>query len=171
MATLTDLPQDPPPKRRGRPPGSPNRKTTTTAGNRGKISARTAAGKIMSKPEMMAKVKGELYMLVAAGYAIWDMKDPTCAEVMQIPMPDGRDRIEAIVDHMVAIIGRNAGVLAFLSKTGVMMDAGMLFTALMPIAKQWWVHHGPNGVGHGEPAEVANGYAATYPAYAGAGRP
>jgi hypothetical protein len=166
LGTLDDLPQDPAPKRRGRPPGSPNR--AKPAGNRGKIPARTADGKVMSNAQMVAKVKAELYTLAAMGVAIWDFQDHECASIMEEPTATGQDRLEAIIDHIVAMISRSPAVLKVLAGSGIIMDAGMFLAAVLPIAKRVWEHHGPNGIGHGDPVEKANQYAAQYPAYAGA---
>lgn len=75
-------------------------------------------------------------------------------------------RLEAIVDHIVAIIARNGAVLELMAKSGLMIEISMLAGLLAPIGKALWKAHGPNGLGH-DPNQV--GYdPADYPAFSAA---
>lgn len=162
---LDNLPADPPaktatPARRG--PGRPKGSTT-----KGRIPVRTSTGKIASRAEMIATVKGQIYVIVAPAAAMWEIRDPECAEVLHEPTATGEDRLEAIVDRIVAMIARNSGVLEFLAKSTLLADAGVLAMLLTPIIKKVWAHHGPMGVGHTtDPEALASDYARNFPAYA-----
>lgn len=164
LGLAADLPADPQPKtpaKRG--PGRPRKAT----GNAGKIPTRNASGRIASKADMIATVKAQIYVVAAPLLAVWEIRDPECASVMSEPTMTGGDRLEEIIDRIVAIIARNTAVLEFMAKSTALADAGMLVTLLAPIAKKVWQHHGPNGFGHTQDPEAAHGdYSARYPAYA-----
>lgn len=172
---LEDLDQDPTPAaakpRRGRPPGS---RTTTGTGNRGRIPARTANGRIMTKAQMQAKVSVELYTYLSLFAATWEMRDPTCAAVLYepvtIPGPSGPtqvERLQGIVDRLVVIISRNDTVLRTMAESGILGEIAVLGHLVFPLGKALFAAHGPNGTGHRPVEEVTSDYAAQYPAYSG----
>lgn len=176
MEGLGELDQDPQPAAtRTRTRRTTKAAPAKAAGNRGKIAARTSSGRIMTKAQMTAKVRAELYLWCSAGVAIWDDRDEECASVMfdavNVPTPDGmveQERLSAIVDKMVDMIARNDKTLEFLANTGLFGDAGVLLSLLVPIGKRVWKNHGPNGLGH-RPAEIVEQERETlYPAYSAA---
>lgn len=160
--TEVELPLDPAP--RATPVRKPRR--APVAGNRGRIPVRGKTGTIMSKADMIAKVTAELYMGSAALMALWDIRDPDCAAVMYEPAGSaGQERLAEIIDHIVSIIARKTAVLEFMAKSGLLVDVAMLAGLLAPVGKRLWQHHGPNGLGHADPAEVASDYASQFPTY------
>lgn len=164
LESLGDLPADPAPGKRR--PGRPRKTAGATAGNKGRIPARNPNGSIMSKAAMVDNVKAQIFMVAAPLVAVWQFRDPDCSAALDEPMPDGTDRLSAIVDSIVSIIARNDSVLSFMAKSGVMVDLGMLVTALMPVGKTVWKAHGPGGAGHGDGQEARGGdYARDFPAW------
>jgi len=161
---LDGLDQDPAPAaarpRRGRPPGSRSKSTIT------KSTPRSAAGRVLSKTQMKAKVATELYGFASMFAGIWGMRDP-CAAVLAevVPTPEGdRERLEAIVMRTVDILARNDSVLGALAKSGLIGEIGMLGSLLYPVGKQIWQAHGPNGTGHRSVEELQDEYVDRYPA-------
>jgi hypothetical protein len=164
-----DVPADPAPKRG---PGRPRKETATTQGNRSRVPARTASGKIMSKSAMQAKVAAELYTYLSLFAAGWEMRDPECAAVVydQVTIPTERgpvqvERLQGVVDRMVAIISRNQAVLETMANSGIIGEIAMIGHLLWPIGRQLWSAHGPAGRGHTNEQEQGDDYASRYPAY------
>lgn len=170
---LDKMDADPQPTTR-RGPGRP-RKTETadapkSAGNRGKIAARTASGTIMSRAAMIAKVESELYTYFSLAVATWEIKDPECAGMMleQVVLPTDSgpvrmERLAAIVNRLTAIIARNDRILAMLAKSGLIGEAAVLGSLLVPVGRQIWAAHGPTGDGHARGVDDVT--AEQYPAY------
>lgn len=160
LSGMDTMPADPAPAKRG--PGRPK--------GTGSISGpRKPNGTIMSKADMTAAVRGQIMMLVLPVAAAWELRDEECASVLTEEVtPRGDSRIEAIIDQIMVMIGRHAGVLEFMAKNTLLVDMGMMATLLLPIVKKVWKHHGPNGAGHGaqeqERADEFNRYAPYSPA-------
>lgn len=141
-----ELPADPEPAKRGR--GRPRGSTTSRA------SAGTSAGTAALKKQ----VHTELYAFASMFAGIWEMRDPECAAVLneKINRPDGSQarRLEEIITQTVDILARSDKVLAVLANAGLTGQLVMLGSLVMPVAKQVWKAHGPNGTGHGESEPV-----------------
>lgn len=162
------LPDDPAPAdppRRG--PGRPRKAT----GNAGQIAVRDqTTGQIMSEASQKAKVKRELYLWLSMVVGAAEIRDPECAGLFLQPVeiPGTKqpvERLEAIVDRLVEIIARHKPTLAFMAKSGPVGDVALLGSLLLPIGRQIWRAHGPNGTGHGEePTSDLTGYAPYAPA-------
>lgn len=154
---LEDLKTDPEPAaarpRRGRPPKA-------ATGSRGKIVARTSAGRIQSKAALIGQVRDELELYLTVFVGTWGMRDPECAQVAQQQIPE-------ISDRVVKLLSRNDKLLTKVAESGIFGEIAMLVSALLPIGRQVWQAHGPGGHGHA-PAEVNDAdLAARYPAYSG----
>lgn len=167
---LEDLKQDPPPAKRGRPRKSTSstRPPAKAAGNRGRVPARTPAGRIMSKAQIQAKVGEEVYMYLALATGAWEVVDPDCAGELYQPDRTGTERLAVVADRLTRMICRNDKLAEMVANSGLLGEAIALMSALVPVARAWWAHHGPNGDGHRD-GEAINGddYTARYPAYAG----
>lgn len=166
------VPADPVPKRG---PGRPRKETATTQGNRGRVAARSSNGRIMSKAAMQAKVSAELYTYLSVMAAGFELRDPECAGVLfdqvSIPTPNGMmqvERLQGIVDRLVAMISRHDGMLETMAKSGIVGELAMLLHLLFPIGRAVWAAHGPGGRGHSNEHGTAD-YAQQFPAYAGVG--
>lgn len=167
-----DVPADPAPAQRR--PGRQRKETSTTQGNRGKVAARTPSGRIMSKAAMQSKVAAELYTYLSLFIAAGELRDPECfgmfGDVVTIPSADGPvqvERLQGVVDRMVAIISRNDTVLATMAQSGIIGELAVIGSLLFPVARQFYRAHGPGNRGHVNEQEAADGYADQYPAYAG----
>jgi hypothetical protein len=174
------LGQDPAPSVR-RPRRARATKSTAT-GNRGKIAARTASGKMMSKAAMVEKVSGEVYMylgLFASGFEAMEESrygESCVSEVVWqdvvVPTPDGpvkTERLAGIAERLTAMIARNDKLLARAAQTSIIGDIAMMAHLAFPIARAVWAHHGPMGAGHrtADSEAQAGEYAAKYPVHAG----
>lgn len=129
------------------------------AGNRGKVPARTATGRIMSKAQMQAKVRDEVGMYLNLMAGGWEMRDPICAQAAT------QERIDVIADRLTSMIARSDGLLEMATKTGIIGDIVALLSAAFPIAREVWRAHGPGGEGHKSVEEVQRGYAEQFPAF------
>lgn len=161
MPGLENLAQDPQPaakRRPGRPAGSVTKKRTATK----------AAPGDLTKAQLKAKVKTELYAFASMGFEMWEINDPDCAGpwLDSVNTPYGEmQRLEAIIDRMVDIMARNDSVLEFFAKTGVIGEGLMLGQLLMKPIKALIKAHGPGGTGHRRnEEEIASDYQARYPA-------
>jgi len=168
---LDDLAPDPVPTAlRGRAPRASTPAKRGPGRPRG-TGPRTAGGRLMSKDAMRAKVAAELYTYLSLFAAGWELRDPQCAQVLFEPVvlptdagPVESERLQAIVDRLVAIISRNNAVLETLAKSGVIGELAILGHLMFPIVKAVWQAHGPAGIGHATPEEAADAYAQRYPA-------
>lgn len=165
------VPADPAPKRG---PGRPRKEVATEQGNRGRVPARTSSGRIMSKAAMQAKVGTELYSYLSLVAAGWELRDPECAgslyDQVTIPGPNGPvtvERLQGIVDRLVAIISRNDKVLQTFAQSGILGELAVIGTLAFPIFKQMWSAHGPGGRGHVNQVEQLGDLNARFPAYSG----
>lgn len=168
---LDGLDADPTPRAtRGRP-----RKTTAKGvGSRGRIPARTAAGRVMSHSAMVAKVSEEVYMYLSLAAAGFELRDPECVASLYEPVtvPGGSgpievERLRAIADRLVAMIARNKGLLEMAAKSGILGEIAVMLSLVIPVARTIWQAHGPSGTGHRPAEEVVGDLNARYPAYAG----
>lgn len=165
---LENLPQDPKPAGTRRPPGRPRgSKTTTAPAKKGGVAFRAPTGKAMSKDQVKHKVATELYGFASMFVGLLGMKDPDCAGLLTEPVntPNGeQERLEAIVERTVNLLARSDKVLSGLATTGIIGEIAMLGSLLLPVARQVWQAHGPNGHGHGEKEENLDDLKARYPA-------
>lgn len=159
---LEDEAQDPQP--RATRVRAPRTRTVAkkTAGR--KPSVRTAAGRIMSKAQMVDKVRVEVRLYLDLMQAGWEMRDPICA---QAATPEALD---TIAERVVNMIARSDAMLEFATKTGILGDIIALIHAVFPIVSTVWAAHRPGGHGHRSAEEVRGDYQEQYPAYAGVGR-
>lgn len=162
---------DPAPAAARRGPGRPRKVTgvpVKSTGNRGRVPARTAKGRIVSKEAMMAKVYADAYTYASLLHAAWDFKDPECAAVWMEPVESlgGQQRLAALIERLVTIVARNDSMLAAAYNSGIFGEAAIMASLLFPPIKQLWKAHGPNGTGHQDQGEGFD--ADRYPAYSGA---
>ncbi len=155
---LERLDQDPQP-RATRGPGRPRK--ATTAGARGRIAARTPAGRVMSKAAMQSKVREEIEMYLSLTVAGWELRDPECAAEAT------PERIAVIADRLVAMISRSDSLLQTAASSGIFGDIILFLNAILPIGKAVWKAHGPGGMGHDRQEVDPSELTARYPAYAG----
>jgi hypothetical protein len=165
---LDDLPQDPAPVKRG--PGRPRKIAAApapkTAGNRGKISTRSAAGKIVSKAAMIAKVREDARTYADLIVSGWEFRDPECASVMNDQVfADGTIRVHAMADRLVDILSRNDNMLRGAYNSGFLGELVLGANLVLPVIKTVWRAHGPGGTGH-QQVEGGQGDYARFPAYA-----
>jgi len=172
LGAMESLDGDPAPAATRRGPGRPRKTAVKAAGNRGQIPTRTSGGRIMSKAAMQSKVAGEIYAYVSMAAAGWELRDPECAgilyETVTIPGPGGPvqvERLQAIVDRIVAMISRSDDLLKRFADSGILGELAVLGTLMFPLAAGLWKAHGPAGNGHGPAGEGAYD-ADRYPAYA-----
>jgi hypothetical protein len=163
---LESLGQDPTPtatrtprKRVGRP--------AKAVGNRGKISARSPSGRVMSKAQMIDKVSAEIYMYLSLAANGWELAeelrgvaDP-CARVLfedvRVPTPDGvvvTERLAGVAERITSIVARNDKLLATVAKSGIIGDLAVLVTLLWPVGRLVVVNH-LLGSGHGTRMEAS----------------
>jgi hypothetical protein len=117
---------------------------------------------------MIAKVRDELYMWGSLIVGTWSMRDP-CADMMLEPIKIAggeMERLEAFVDRLSAIIGRNDKLLAMAASTGIVGEIAALATLLYPVAREIVRVHGPGGHGHQIEGQTSDN--GSYPAWAGA---
>lgn len=146
-------------------PGARARKTPAKRTARGSIGTRTPSGRIASKAQMIAQVHDELYGLASMLVGIIGIKDD-CVDVLTEPVMTGggeKERLEAIVAQTVKMIARNDKLLTVLASGGVIFEAGILGSLLVPVGKRIWEHHGPNGDHHRSEEDQA-AYVDRYPA-------
>lgn len=131
---------------------------------------RTSAGRLMSKAAMQAKVSAELYTYLSVFAAAWELRDPQCASVLfeevRIPTEGGMvevERLQGIVDRLVAMIARNSTVLETMAKSGIIGEMALLGHLLLPLGRAVWSAHGPTGVGHRAPEGNVSDNAERYP--------
>lgn len=129
------------------------------AGNRGKVPARTASGRIMSKAQMQSKVRDEVGMYLSLMAGGWELRDPICSQAAT------QERIDTIADRITSMIARSDSLLEMATKTGIIGDIVALISAAFPIVREVWRAHGPGGTGHETVEEVQRGYAEQFPAY------
>jgi hypothetical protein len=179
-AIPAELGQDPPP-RTATASRRPIRSAAKSTGNRGKIAARTASGKMMSKAAMVEKVSGEVYMYLSliasavetaeeARYGESCITETVWSDVV-VPTPDGpvkTERLAGIAERLTAMIARNDKLLARAAQTGMIGDIATIMHLVLPIGLSVWRHHGPMGTGH-RPVEesAADEYPSRFPAYTG----
>lgn len=169
IPSLEDLAQDPAPApvRRERAPrkAAPRK----AAGNRGKIPTRTSTGRIQSKAEVRQKVATEVETWLNLAVGSWQMVDEECAGLMYEQTRTGEERLQVVCDRVTSMLCRNDTVARYVAESGIIGDAVVLLTALLPVAKAVYANHGPNGYGHRSREEVKGEWATQYPAYTGTG--
>lgn len=155
---LDEFDKDPEPvaarPRRGRPPAK------TSGSQKARIPARTPAGRIMSKAQMITKVQAEVSMYLMLAQGAWDLRDPTCAAVAT------QDRLDIMAESMTNMIARNETMLKYAASSGIIGDIVKILHAVLPIAREVWRNHGPGGLGHQSIEEVTDAYAQRFPPYA-----
>lgn len=154
------LASDPEPKPTKRSPGRP----------RGTSKPKPpAAPSQMTKSDKMELLYTEAYAIASLVVGAWEIKDPECAGVfsdkVENPLTKERkERLEAIVMSSVRMVARHDGLLDVLAKGGVLAEIAILGSYLIPVGKQLWKAHGPNGHGHAPAQEIQDDYARQYPA-------
>lgn len=147
------LEPDPQPGAARRPPGRP-RGSRTNPAKKGIVNRSATTGKAMSKAQLKAHVANELYAFASMFVGLIGMKDPVCTQVLteDVALPEGgtQERLAAIVDRTVTLLARSDKALSTLATTGVIGEVVMLGSLLVPVARQVWHAHGPNGIGHKE---------------------
>jgi hypothetical protein len=152
------------PRRRGRPPGSRTRTTTTRA-----RAPRATTGRAMTKAQMVGKVRDELYLWGSIVIGTWAMRDP-CAEMMLDTARIGgedRERLEAFVDRLAGMIGRNDKLLQIAASSGIVGEVAALAAIVYPVGREIFRIHGPGG--HGHQIEGIPDDSGAYPAWSAAG--
>lgn len=150
---LDSLPADPAPvaaptRRRGRPPGSKN-KTTSSAPTK-RITTRNAAGRIQSKAQMQEAAAAQIGTILELAIGGWELRDPTCAGAFLATNAKGQRHLDVIVERAVAMMSRSDAVLRMFSQSTIVMEGALFAAALKEPIQTVWHHHGPSGVGHGE---------------------
>lgn len=155
---LDDLDKDPEPTA-ARTTRARRATPAKAAGNRGKVPARTASGRIMSKAQMQSKVREEVAMYLSLMAGGWELRDPICSQAAT------QERIDVIADRITSMIARSDSLLEMATKTGIIGDIVALASAAFPIIREVWRAHGPGGTGHASVEEVQRDYAAQFPPY------
>jgi hypothetical protein len=125
-------------------PGTKPRRTrrATNTGNRGRIPARTAGGKIKSKAEKVAEVHAQLYTVMGLGAALWASRDEECASSAT------PERIDAMAEGFTSLIARHPTALDYAASSGIIGDVFKILAAAVPIVTTVFRAHGPGGHGH-----------------------
>jgi hypothetical protein len=96
---------------------------------------------MVSKTAQVNQVRAEVQTYLTLANAAFMIRDPSCASVVQVQIPE-------IADATAALIGRNEAMLAVMTKSGILTDVIRLLGAALPIVRVIWSAHGPGGSGH-----------------------